>query len=277
MENSLNRIFSKDKNIVIGAIHFAPLFGYKDFPGYDGVLKSALEDLEAFQDGGVDGVIIENNYDVPHKIFVEKETVELMTLLGKEIKKKAKIPVGVSVLWNDYKSALLIAKNIEAKFIRVPVFVDSVRTNYGDVFVDPETVLKYRKRIKGADIAIFTDIHVKHAELLENKSLEESAREAIKFGSDALVITGKWTGDAPDLGELKRVRNIVGDFPILTGSGADKKNIKEILKYANGVIVSTSLKEGGPEENEVNVKTWMQRTSQKKVKEFMDTIGSDKL
>src|ERR1035437_8674532 len=106
MENVLHKIFNKDKNIIIGAIHFAPLFGYKDFPGYEIILKNALEDLMVLQNGGVGGVIIENNYDIPHKILVDEETVKLMTRLGKEIKEKAKIPLGVSVLWNDYKSAL---------------------------------------------------------------------------------------------------------------------------------------------------------------------------
>lgn len=275
MINVLFKIFNKDKNIIIGAIHFAPLFGYKDFPGYEAVLKDALADLYSFQDGGVDAVIIENNYDIPHKIFVEKETVELMTRLGKEIKAKSKIPLGVSVLWNDYKSALLVAKSIGAKFIRVPVFVDSVRTNYGDIFADPKSVLEYRREIKAEDIAIFTDIHVKHAELLENKSIEESAEEAVKFGSDALIITGKWTGDAPNLEELKKARNTTGDFPILLGSGADQKNIQELLKYANGAIVSTSLKKGDNQVGEINIKTWHQRVSTQKVEEFIKEVKSN--
>ena len=270
MKNSLSEIFNKDRNIIIGAIHFAPLLGYKDFPGYEVVLKNAIEDLGAFQSGGVDGVIIENNYDIPHKIFVEKETVELMTRLGKEIKKKIKVPIGVSVLWNDYKSALSIAKNIGAQFIRVPVFVDSVRTNYGDVFAEPKSVLEYRKDIGAENVAIFTDIHVKHAELLENKSIEESAQEAIKFGSDALIVTGKWTGDAPDLKDLEAVRNTVEGFPILVGSGADSSNVKKLLQYANGAIVSTSLKEGDVKENETNIKSWQQRIDKDKVKLFME-------
>lgn len=269
MNNVLNKIFSKDKNIIIGAIHFAPLFGYKYFPGYEAVLKNALEDLEAFEDGGADGVIIENNYDIPHKIVADKEIVELMTRLGKEIKEKTKIPLGVSVLWNDYKSALLIAKNIGAKFIRVPVFVDNVRTSYGDIFAEPEAVINFRKEIGAEDIAIFTDIHVKHAELLENKSIDESALTAIKFGSDAIIITGKWTGDAPNVKELEGARKAVKDFPILIGSGANATNIKELFKYADGVIVSTSLKEGESQEDEVNVKGWQQRIDRVKVKDFM--------
>jgi uncharacterized protein len=272
MKNVLSKIFNKDKNVIIGAIHFAPLLGYKDFPGYKIILKNALEDLAALQDGGVDGVIIENNYDIPHKIFVEKETTELMIRLGKQIKKYSKIPVGVSVLWNDYRSALLIAKTIGASFIRVPVFVDSVRTNYGDVLAEPKDVLNYRKKIGAENVVIFTDIHVKHAELLEKKSIEESARQAVKFGSNALIITGKWTGQAPDSKELVALRNTVDDFPILIGSGADKYNINKLFEYSNGAIVSTSLKKGDAKKEETNVKTWKQRINENAVKILIKSI-----
>ncbi|HUT22478.1 MAG TPA: BtpA/SgcQ family protein [Candidatus Bipolaricaulota bacterium] len=272
MKNNLNKIFNKTNGIIIGALHFAPLLGYSDYPGDEIILKNALRDLSAFEEGGVDGVIIENNYDIPHKIFVKKETADEMLALGKEIKKIAKKPLGVSVLWNDYKKALLIAQKIGAKFIRIPVFVDSVKTNYGDIIADPQAVIKFRKEINAEDISLFTDIHVKHAELLKNKSIEDSAKEAIKSGSDALIVTGRWTGDAPDLAELKKIREVVGDFPILIGSGADDKNINELFEYANGAIISTSLKEGGIKETEVNVKGWEQRIDRKLVKQFVKKV-----
>lgn len=274
MKNILIEIFKKEKNIIIGAIHFAPLLGYPDYPGFEITLNNALKDLIAFEEGGADGVIIENNYDIPHKIFVDKETVGLMTQLGREIKSKTKIPVGISVLWNDYKSALTIAKNIGAQFIRVPVFVDNVHTSYGDVFAKPEAVLEYRKKIGAEDVALFTDIHVKHAELLDKKTIEESAIEAIKFGSDALIITGKWTGDAPNIDELKKVRDSIGNFTVLIGSGADSNNIKKLLNYANGAIVSTSLKEGKVKDKEVNVKMWGQRIDKKKVTELLRKLDA---
>jgi hypothetical protein len=265
MTDSLKIIFGKNRNIIIGAIHFPPLFGYPEYPGFDMALEYALQDLKAFEDGGVDSIIIENNYDTPHKIFVENETVDLMIKLGKEIKNKTDLPLGVSVLWNDYKAALLIAKKIGGQFIRVPVFVDNVKTNYGDIFADPKEILEYRKKIEAENIKLFTDIHVKHAELLDKKTIEESAKEAVNFNSDALIITGKWTGDAPKLDELRRVRNEIGNFPILIGSGADENNIKNLLEYANGVIISTSLKEGEIKENEINIKTWKQRIDKNKV------------
>lgn len=272
MENSLNKIFKKNKNIIIGAIHFPPLFGYKDFPGIDIAFKNAMRDLKAFEEGGADGVIIENNYDVPHKITVDKKTVDMMIYLGKEIKKNTSLPIGVSVLWNDYKSALQIAKVIDGKFIRVPVFVDRVKTDYGEVFGNPKDVLKYRKKIDAESIAIFTDIHVKHAELLEKKSIGTSAMEAIKSGSDALIITGKWTAQAPKLDDLIAVKNITNDFPILIGSGINDSNVKELFKYTDGAIVSTSLKEGNNIDNGPNIKSWKQRIDKNKVTKLVKSL-----
>jgi len=60
--------------------------------------------------------------------------------------------------------------------------------------------------------------------------------------------------------------------PLLIGSGANKDNVKNLLQYANGIIVSTSLKKGRVKPKEVNVKTWQQRIEIKKVKEFLAKI-----
>jgi len=271
METKFHKIFKK-KKITIGVIHFPPLLGCPEFPGFKIVLNNALKDLNAFKNGGVDGIMIENNYDTPHKATTEPQTAAVMTFLGDKIKNKTKLPVGISVLWNDFKTALSIAKTIEGRFVRIPVFVDKIKTSYGIIKGDSKEVLKYQKKIKAQDVALFTDIQVKHAKILDKRPIEKAALEAIKSGSDALIITGKWTGQAPDLKELVAVRKAVGNFPILIGSGTDKKNIKELLKYANGVIVSTSLKAGIRKKGEINVKTWKQRIDKKKVQELVRTV-----
>ncbi len=51
---------------IIGALHLAPLHGYEEFPGEKQVIELALADLQAFPGGGVDAIIYENNYDLPH-------------------------------------------------------------------------------------------------------------------------------------------------------------------------------------------------------------------
>lgn len=267
----LKTIFKKESNILIGAVHFPPLPGYASFPGFAVAEKNALADLRTFQSGKFDGVIFENNYDLPHTEFVAPITVAAMTMLGAKLCAAAKVPLGVSVLWNDYRAALEISKTLGLKFMRVPVFVDTVRTNYGVIRGQAAKVAKLRKNMKAGDVAIFADIHVKHAKLLSSHSLIQSARMAIRQGADAIILTGAWTGKAPALEELAEVRRAVKKFPILVGSGADQKNIREILKYANGVIVSTSLKRGISKKNHVNVKSYAQRIDSDKVRKFFAT------
>ena len=256
----------KTRNSVIGVIHFAPLLGYMEYTNIDVILKRALEDIKSLD--GVDAVFIENNYDYPHKITVGPETVACMSILAHEIVKKSKVPVGISVLWNDYKAALTIAKVSGAKFVRVPVFVDRVKTNYGEAKGEPKAVIAHRKSINAEEVLLFTDIQVKHAMILDKRSILASARLAIKNKSDGLIVTGKWTGDAPDLNELKKVRRAVGDFPILIGSGVDYKNVKTLLEYADGVIVSTSLKTSNTRDK-VNIRGYQDKIDRKKVQNFM--------
>ena len=215
---------------------------------------------------------MENNYDLPHKIFVEPETVACMALVVNEIIKKINLPVGINVLWNDYKAGLAIARITGAKFIRVPVFVDEVRTNYGDVFGNPKEIIRYQRKIKAEGIYIFADIQVKHAEMLEEKDITVSARQAIKAGADALIMTGKWTGDPPELARLKKVREVVGRFPILIGSGATKENIPGLLNHADGVIIGTAFKTSRYTKDETNIKSFLETIELQKVKEFVKVI-----
>ncbi len=269
--NNLIKVFKTDKP-VIGMVHFMPLLGYEGYSGIETVLNKALYDLRALEKGGVDGILIENNYDVPHKIFVEPETIACMTYLVKEIINKTDLPVGVSVLWNDYKTALSVAKVCGGRFVRIPVFVDNVETNYGKIFGVAEDVIAYRKKIKAENVLLFTDIHVKHAKLLSKYSITESAEKAIQKGSDALIVTGKWTADAPLMDDLRRVREKVGNFPILIGSGASKENVKKLLSFADGVIVGTSLKTGTDQKKNVNIRTYTERINKRKVKEFVKIV-----
>jgi len=249
-----------------------PLLGYSEFPGFGIATKNALNDLSAFENGGVSGVIFENNYDVPHKVLVSPPTISAMAFIGDRLRAKTKLPMGASVLWNDYRAALSIAKTIGLQFVRIPVFVDKVETDFGIVKGEPAKVLNFRKLINAENVAIFTDIHVKHAKLLSRSSLLESARKAIKKGSDALIITGEWTGRAPELEKVRALRKSVGNFPILIGSGVNKDNIKLLFQFANGAIVSTALKKGKKKAGERNVKPYRMRIDKRKVQSLVKEV-----
>lgn len=74
-------------------IHFAPLLGYARDWNMQLVLDDALKDLEALIDGGVDAIMVENNYDIPHHIKVGPETVACMTYLTREIRNRTSLPL----------------------------------------------------------------------------------------------------------------------------------------------------------------------------------------
>ena len=232
-----------------------------------------MKDLRALEKGGVDGIIFENNYDIPHLPVVRQEVVASMLYLGAKLREITRLPMGVDVLWNDYRAALSIAKILNLQFIRVPVFVDKVKTECGVIKGDAKDVISFREKIGAERVAIFTDIHVKHSKLLSKYDIKTSAGLAIKNHSDGLILTGSWTGQAPILTELKSVRKEIGDFPILIGSGTDSKNIRALFGFANGAIVSTSLKKGFAKKTETNVKSYAQRIDSKRVSKLVGEVS----
>lgn len=267
------KTFKKNRNIIIGAIHLPPLSGYPNALPVETAIKNALKDLYALEKGGADAVIFENNYDLPHKIKISRVAFAEMLEVGKRLREKTSLPIGVSVLWNDFESAFSLAKSLKLQFIRVPVFVDDVKTAYGKVTAAARKVRSFRKKIRAQNVMVLADIHVKHAEILSKHSIEESAQKAIKKGADAIIITGKWTGQAPDTKDLENVRKTVKDFPILIGSGADATNVRDLFQYANGAIVSTSLKKGRGDSQLTNIKDYDQRIDVSKVRQFKNSLN----
>ena len=267
--NTLKSIFKVEKPI-IGALHLLPLIGGKERIPYKDILECALADLKALEQGGVDGVIVENNYDLPHRIVVRPETVALMSKICKKLRANTSLPVGISVLWNDYKAAISIAKTADGSFVRIPAFVDEVMTSFGRVSPVAASAIRYRKRIHAENVKIFSDIHVKHAHMLSKKSIAESAAQAEKMRSDGIIVTGTWTGDPPSISDLKKVSTSTS-LPVIIGSGFSQKEVG-LLKFADAVIVSTSLKTGTPSAKQRNLKPYTARIDRSKVAALMRKV-----
>jgi len=235
-------IFPNAKSI-IGMIALPPLLGYPEFTDMDAVIERALGDLDTLQQGGVDGVCVENDYDRPHQLIVGPEIVASFVRVALEVTRHASVPVGLEVLLNDWRASLAIAKVTGAQFIRLDFFVDKVRIQAGVIEPEPDAVITYRKQIKAENVALLTDIQVKHSELVEpGKSLSTSTQQAILHGADAVIVSGKVTGDSPALVDLSEVRKAAVDFPVLAGSGTTPHNVRNLFRYADGAIVGTALK-----------------------------------
>ncbi|MBI2217606.1 MAG: BtpA/SgcQ family protein [Candidatus Rokubacteria bacterium] len=233
---------------LIGMVHCLPLPGSPRWAGAMArVVDTALADAGALVAGGMDALLVENWGDAPFTPDrVDAPTVAGMTVVARELRRVyPTVPLGVNVLKNDARSALAVACAVGAGFIRVNVHAGAVLADQGIVHSDAYHTLRER-RLLGADIAIFADVQGKHAVPLAPVELEQEARDLVHRGlADALVVTGRATGEPAPLGDVKRVRGAVAGVPLVVGSGADADSIAAILELADAVIVGTSLKRNG--------------------------------
>lgn len=260
--------------MIIGMIHLKALFGYPQHSSHETVLNAALYDARALVAGGVDAILIENTDDDPHQITVQPEVIAEFTLVAKAVKDAVSVPIGICVLFNDYKASLAIAKAVGATFVRIPVFTEAVVTASGLIIANPYDVITYRRHIAAENIKLYVDIQVKHAAMLAKRPIGESCQEAVHFGADKIIITGKYTGDAPIINDLAAARIACPEATIVVGSGMTPENLPVLGKYADEFIVGTYFKPNGVVDTE-RVRTLMRkRVDQRQVSKTPEKIGN---
>ena len=228
---------------IIGMIALPPMPGYPAFTSIEALIDVALADLERLERGGVDGVLIENDFDQPHTLVGGAEVHAAMTRVTREVVARARVPVGVEVLLNDWRASLAIAAATGARFIRMDFFVDRVMTRCGPIEPEPAAVLAYRESLHVEQVLIFADLQVKYSTPIgDAKPLAQSAREAEGAGADAVIVTSHETGTGPSPDDLRLAR--AGALPVLIGSGLTPENTPALLPLADGAIVGTSLRSG---------------------------------
>jgi membrane complex biogenesis BtpA family protein len=252
----MNALFSPRKKILIGVVHLKPLPGSPRFRGQlDAVIEFAVADARAYERGGANAVIVENFGDAPFtKGAVAPETLTAMTAAGRAIREAVKIPIGFNVLRNDAKAALALCAACDGSFVRVNVHTGAMLTDQGIIEGDAYNTIRYRQTICPG-VLLLADVHVKHAVPLGDFAIEDSAHDTLERGlADALIISGTGTGVAADISDVERVRRACSKAKILLGSGVTVENACKFLRYADGVIVGTSLKVGGKLFNPVDPK-----------------------
>jgi len=240
---------------LIGMVHLLPLPGSPRYTpaehDFDVVLERAAADARTLAENGADAVMVENFFDAPFaKDNVPPHTIAAMTRAALAVRSAVGVafPVGINVLRNDARAAIAIAHAVEAQFVRINVFVGAAVTDQGIIEGAARAAVLYRRELD-ADVALFADIFVKHAAQLGDGSvtLEDAAKDAVLRGmADALIVSGSATGAATSPETVRRVREVLGDAPVLVGSGFDILSAADLFAAgASGAIVGTSLKEKG--------------------------------
>lgn len=241
---------------VIGMVHLWPLPGAPGYSGYGmgTIIENALRDAEALVEGGVDGLMVENMWDLPYYVGgdVKPEAMTAQAVAAAEVVKRMPLPVGINVIHNGGVVCLAIAVAAGARFLRVCILTGARLWDTGELDHGcAAELLRKRKELQADDIHIFADVDKKHSVAFPGLDLATHIEWTEFYGADALIVTGRMTGSAPDLEKVREARRLA-TRPLLIGSGATEENITAFLQYADGVIVGSSLKKDGVMENPVD-------------------------
>jgi membrane complex biogenesis BtpA family protein len=230
---------------VIGMLHAPPLPGSPRYAGdWPRAQQAVLDDAVALVEGGAQGLLLENFGDAPFfPRRVPAITIACLAALAQQLRQRFAVPLGINVLRNDGRSALAVAIACQAQFIRVNVLCGARLTDQGVVHGIAHRLLRDRAAVGAQQIGILADVNVKHSAPLADRPLGEEVSELLqRGGADALVVTGSATGEAVNLNELRCVKELAEEVPVLLGSGVTPDNVRTFLPYADGFIVGTGVK-----------------------------------
>jgi membrane complex biogenesis BtpA family protein len=255
--SDLQEIFRTAKP-VIGMVHCWPLPGAPGYTGYgmDTIIDQALRDAHALAEGGVDGLIVENMWDIPFRAgpHIQPESIAAQAVVARAVGQAVALPLGINLVHNGGVALLGIALAAGARFIRVCMFTGAGVWDAGTWDEGcAADLMRRRTELHAEHIKLFADVDKKHSVRFPGIDLATHIEWTRFFGADALIVSGRMTGDAPDLGKVREAKALAGDRPLLIGSGADERIIGAFMQVADGVIVGSSIKADGRCANAVDL------------------------
>lgn len=253
-----SEIFINEKPI-IGMVHLRPLPGS---PRYDPsrmnmkkIVEVAKKEARMLEDAGIDGVQVENMWDIPYLPGrkIGPETTAALAVGVNEVSNAVKIPVGAECHMNGGCIALACAVAGSAKWIRIFEWCNAFISQSGYIEAIGGELARMRSNLKAENIAFLCDVNVKHGShyIIHDRSIEEQAMDIEAQDGDAVIVTGFDTGMPPTVDRVESCKKKVS-LPILLGSGVTSENTAELLASADGAIVGSYFKVNGNWKNEID-------------------------
>lgn len=250
MTNWLEGTFAVQKPI-IAMLHLSALPGDPGFDskaGISAIVHRAKEELAALQEGGVDGILISNEFSLPYLTKTEPITAISMARVIGELLDDITVPYGVNVLW-DGSASIDLAVATGAQYVR-EIFTGVYASDFGLWDTNIGQVARHRSRIGGAGVKLFFNIVPESAKYLADRSLKSIAETTV-FATlpDAICVSGLTAGAPTDTQSLAIVKAAAGNVPVFVNTGVRAHNVGEQLAVADGAIVGTYFKTDGVFEN----------------------------
>lgn len=249
----LQDVFSVSKP-VIGMCHLQALPGDPGFDktaGVDRVVELAVREIENLQEGGVDGILISNEFSLPYLTKTEPITAITMARIIGQLEDRIKVPFGVNVLW-DATASIDLAVATGAKFVR-EIFTGVYASDFGTWDTNVGATARHRMAVSGEDVRLLFNIVPEAAVYLGQRDIASVAKSTVfNCRPDGLCVSGLTAGAATDTSVLQVVKDNAGDTPVVVNTGVRAENVAEQLSIADAAIVGTFFKQDGTFENAVD-------------------------
>ena len=232
------------KKFLAAMIAVPALPGSPRYAGNDRkILNSALSDLRAYHEAGVDAILLENSHDLPYiKAPLPKQAVAVMQRVAREIRRRFSGPIGIQMLEAANETALEIAHAADLDFLRVESYVFAHVGGAGLIEGCAGKLLRRRKQLNCEQIKIFGDVKKKHCShgLTRDLDIVDEVKQAEFFLADGVIVTGARTAEPPDARELRRVKKSA-KVPVLIGSGITAHNLPRYFELGGWVYCGFHL------------------------------------
>ncbi len=227
------------KPLIIGAVHL-PQYGRAN--PRPGVSMAELEDYvlancSVFVQNGLDTLYLQDENLSAGRAL--EETTAVVSALGRLAKREIPaLKLGIIIEAHDGIAPIAIAHACGADFVRLKVFAGAMLKAPGLQQGCGIEAVQYRAAI-GAEVAIFADAHDRTGYPLAGVPIQAVTDWVSRTGADAVILTGMTY--AQSLEYLDIGRKTVKGKPIILGGGVTIDNIAEVLRHADGAVVSSSL------------------------------------
>lgn len=241
----MKEMFGTDKP-VIGLVHLHAMPTdpkYDAQSGVEGVLEAARFDLNALQEGGIDGVLFCNEFSIPYTPNVRTVTVACMARIIGELKPLIQVPFGVCVA-SDAMKGFDLAAAVGADFIR-EVLHGAFAGVYGVKDISCGDVERHRYEVGCGKIKTMTAVIPEGCEQLAKRPLKEVVKTlTFNLNPDTLLVYSSNPGSVIDIDMVKEIK-AVSDTPVFASNGVKPETVEEILSVCDGCIVATGIKVDG--------------------------------
>lgn len=257
--NKVAAIFANKRMPIIGMVHLRPLPGS---PLYDAqnmgmtkIIETAVEEAKALEQAGVDGVQVENMWDIPYLPGnkIGPSTVAALAVGVYAVQQAVRIPVGCECHMNGADKALACAVAGAAQWIRVFEYCNAFISQSGYIEAIGGEISRMRAELCAKDIAFLCDVNVKHGShfIIHDRGVREQAMDIEAQNGDAVIVTGFDTGAPPTTENVRECKRAIS-LPVWLGSGITLENIDEMFTAADGAIIGSYFKEDGNWKNKID-------------------------